>query len=108
MPDIWTGTWRDARPINPEGPQPENALTGTIFTGLCGWVGGWMGARVCVGGWVRVCVCGWMGTRVWVGEWVRVCVCGWVGARVCLSASVIKTGRSGPEVKARGVDLHPL
>ena len=32
LPDVWTGTWRDARPINPEGPQPENALTGTIFT----------------------------------------------------------------------------
>ncbi|MEZ4707013.1 MAG: DUF6605 domain-containing protein [Caldilineaceae bacterium] len=30
--DEWTGTWRDARPFNPEGPQPENALTGTIFT----------------------------------------------------------------------------
>jgi hypothetical protein len=30
--DTWTGTWRDARPFNPEGPQPENALTGTIFT----------------------------------------------------------------------------
>ncbi len=30
--DVWTGTWRDASPANPEGPQPENALTGTIFT----------------------------------------------------------------------------
>jgi hypothetical protein len=30
--DVWTGTWRDARPYNPEGPRPENALTGTIFT----------------------------------------------------------------------------
>ena len=30
--DVWTGTWRDSRPFNPEGPQPENALTGTIFT----------------------------------------------------------------------------
>jgi hypothetical protein len=30
--DIWTGTWRDSRSFNPEGPQPENALTGTIFT----------------------------------------------------------------------------
>ena len=28
----WTGTWRDPRPFNPEGAQPENALTGTIFT----------------------------------------------------------------------------
>ena len=28
---IWTGTWRDPRPFNPEGAQPENALTGTIF-----------------------------------------------------------------------------
>ncbi|KAB2858943.1 MAG: hypothetical protein F9K43_24160, partial [Bauldia sp.] len=27
----WTGTWRDERPFNPEGPQPENGLTGTIF-----------------------------------------------------------------------------
>jgi hypothetical protein len=30
--DEWTGTWRDSRPFNPEGAQPENALTGTIFT----------------------------------------------------------------------------
>lgn len=28
----WTGTFRDSRPINPLGPQPENAITGTIFT----------------------------------------------------------------------------
>ncbi len=27
----WTGTWRDPRPINPEGGRPENAVTGTIF-----------------------------------------------------------------------------
>ncbi len=27
----WTGTWRDARSFNPQGPKPENALTGTIF-----------------------------------------------------------------------------
>lgn len=32
LPDVWTGTWRDARPFNPEGAKPENALTGTIFT----------------------------------------------------------------------------
>jgi hypothetical protein len=32
MKDVWTGTWRDGVPANPEGPQPENALTGTIFT----------------------------------------------------------------------------
>ena len=32
MPDVWTGAWRDSRPFNPEGAQPENALTGTIFT----------------------------------------------------------------------------
>ncbi len=31
----WTGTWRDNRIFNPEGPQPENALTGTIFTVNC-------------------------------------------------------------------------
>jgi hypothetical protein len=30
--DEWTGTWRDSRWFNPEGPQPENGLTGTIFT----------------------------------------------------------------------------
>jgi N,N-dimethylformamidase beta subunit-like, C-terminal/Bacterial Ig domain len=30
--DVWTGTWRDASPFNPKGAQPENALTGTIFT----------------------------------------------------------------------------
>ena len=32
-PNVWTGTWRDDSPLNPGGPQPENALTGTIFTG---------------------------------------------------------------------------
>jgi hypothetical protein len=32
LPSTWTGTWRDARPFNPEGPKPENALKGTIFT----------------------------------------------------------------------------
>jgi hypothetical protein len=32
MTDVWTGTWRDSSPFNPEGAQPENALTGTIFT----------------------------------------------------------------------------
>jgi hypothetical protein len=32
LPDVWTGTWRDSRPFNPEGPQPENALKGSIFT----------------------------------------------------------------------------
>ena len=32
MADVWTGTWRDGSAANPEGPQPENALTGTIFT----------------------------------------------------------------------------
>mmetsp|Transcript_104021 Transcript_104021/g.238164 ORF Transcript_104021/g.238164 Transcript_104021/m.238164 type:complete len:695 (+) Transcript_104021:53-2137(+) len=30
--DTWTGTFRDSRPINPQGPRPENALTGTLFT----------------------------------------------------------------------------
>jgi hypothetical protein len=32
LSDVWTGTWRDARAINPEGSKPENALKGTIFT----------------------------------------------------------------------------
>jgi hypothetical protein len=32
MKDVWTGTWRDSSPANPEGAKPENALTGTIFT----------------------------------------------------------------------------
>jgi hypothetical protein len=32
LPTVWTGTWRDARAINPEGPKPENALKGSIFT----------------------------------------------------------------------------
>jgi len=30
--ELWTGTWRDSSPHNPEGGQPENALTGTIYT----------------------------------------------------------------------------
>ena len=29
-PGVWTGTWRDSRNFNPEGPKPENAVTGTI------------------------------------------------------------------------------
>ncbi len=29
--NTWTGTWRDPRAFNPEGADPENALTGTIF-----------------------------------------------------------------------------
>ena len=32
LPGSWTGTFRDARAINPRGPWPENELTGTIFT----------------------------------------------------------------------------
>lgn len=28
---VWTGTFADGRRINPEGPWPENALTGTLF-----------------------------------------------------------------------------
>jgi hypothetical protein len=32
LPGVWTGTWRDSRAFNPEGPKPENALKGTIFT----------------------------------------------------------------------------
>jgi len=31
MPDEWTGTFRDARAINPRGARPENALSGTMF-----------------------------------------------------------------------------
>ncbi|CAK9055287.1 Uncharacterized protein SCF082_LOCUS29919 [Durusdinium trenchii] len=29
---LWTGTFRDSKEFNPEGADPENALTGTIFT----------------------------------------------------------------------------
>ena len=32
LTDTWTGTWRDARPFNPQHAMPENALTGTLFT----------------------------------------------------------------------------
>jgi phosphodiesterase/alkaline phosphatase D-like protein len=31
----WTGAWRDPRAFNPEGANPENRLTGTIFTVNC-------------------------------------------------------------------------
>ena len=31
-PGIWTGTFLDHRSMNPEGPWPENALIGTLFT----------------------------------------------------------------------------
>ena len=34
--DVWTGTWRTSSSYNPEGPQPENALMGVIFT-VNGW-----------------------------------------------------------------------
>lgn len=29
---VWTGTWRDASPYNPEGARPENQLTGVVAT----------------------------------------------------------------------------
>lgn len=33
LPNVWTGTWRDARFSPPaDGGRPENSLTGTIFT----------------------------------------------------------------------------
>jgi hypothetical protein len=32
MKQIWTGTWRDASDFNPEGPNPENALMGQLYT----------------------------------------------------------------------------
>src|SRR5262245_26500688 len=28
----WTGTWRDARSFNPQGANPENGLTGSLYT----------------------------------------------------------------------------
>lgn len=31
-PEDWTGSWRDARSINPLGAAPENAVSGTMFT----------------------------------------------------------------------------
>lgn len=31
-PVEWTGTFRDGRSLNPEGPKPETSLTGTTFT----------------------------------------------------------------------------
>ena len=39
--ELWTGTWRDPREFNPEGADPENALTGTIAT-----VGGFRNDRL--------------------------------------------------------------
>ncbi|MBY0401943.1 DUF4082 domain-containing protein, partial [Myxococcota bacterium] len=35
LPNVWTGTWRDPRPFNPEGARPENSLTGQLFTVNC-------------------------------------------------------------------------
>jgi hypothetical protein len=32
MKQVWTGTWRDASDFNPEGPSPENALMGQLYT----------------------------------------------------------------------------
>jgi hypothetical protein len=32
MASEWTGTFRDSRPINPLGAQPENAIIGQLFT----------------------------------------------------------------------------
>ena len=34
-PKQWTGTFRDSKGFNPEGANPENSLTGTIFTATC-------------------------------------------------------------------------
>ena len=34
-PKLWTGTFRDSKAFNPEGANPENSLTGTIFTATC-------------------------------------------------------------------------
>jgi hypothetical protein len=31
-PNTWTGTWMDPRPFNPEGANPQNALSGTLFS----------------------------------------------------------------------------
>ncbi len=31
LPNVWTGTWRDNRAFNPQGSNPENALSGTLF-----------------------------------------------------------------------------
>ena len=36
LPDVWTGTFRTSAAYNPEGPRPENAMTGVIFT-VNGW-----------------------------------------------------------------------
>lgn len=44
-PHIWTGTWRDNRSFNPEYPattQPENSVSGQIFTGVPGASGSQM------------------------------------------------------------------
>jgi hypothetical protein len=30
--NTWTGSWMDPRPFNPEGGNPQNALSGTLFT----------------------------------------------------------------------------
>ncbi|MCI0673586.1 MAG: Ig-like domain-containing protein, partial [Myxococcaceae bacterium] len=35
LANVWTGTWMDPRPFNPEGPRPQNALSGTLFMVNC-------------------------------------------------------------------------
>jgi hypothetical protein len=32
LANVWTGTFMDDRPFNPEGGHPQNALTGTLFS----------------------------------------------------------------------------
>jgi len=73
-PGEWTGTFRDARAINPRGAMPENALTGTMFAANAQRVDPVVldGARF---GAHRA----WRGTAVRTGRQTRVALAGVLG-----------------------------
>ncbi|KAH8044807.1 hypothetical protein JL720_16925 [Aureococcus anophagefferens] len=73
-PGEWTGTFRDARAVNPRGAMPENALTGTMFAANAQRVDPVVldGARF---GAHRA----WRGTAVRTGKQTRVALAGVLG-----------------------------
>ena len=84
-PGEWTGTFRDARAINPRGAMPENALTGTMFAANAQRVDpivldgrrfgahrAWRGTAVRTGRQTRVALAGVLGH-----EWDEVVDNGW-------------------------------
>ena len=69
---------------------------------LC--VGGWVGVCVSLGGWAGGCACVCVSVGGWVRGWVCVCMCvgGWVDGCACVCVSV--GGWVGGRVRMRGRD----